>query len=263
MNSKSSGTKSPLKDPPLRNPGQSVEDQRNDLVYDKVLAPLLYALMLVMFAANEWWRHFFPSPAKPYFFTFIALAGIGYAVFAIARAKPQLDALKLGRDGEKVVGQYLERLRKDGFHVFHDLIGNDFNVDHVLVGSAGVFTIETKTYSKPARGKSKVSFDGEKILVNGYLDSAPVTQARAQANWLKNLVLESTGRKVAIRPVVLFPDRWVDPLPKGVKSDVWVLNQKALLGFLKRERKTLTPEDVELISFHISRYVLAQGKAAS
>jgi hypothetical protein len=264
MNKKSSENKSPLKDRPLRNPGQSVEEQRNDLLYDKVLAPLLYATMLVFLAGFEWWRLFFPSPAKPYFFSLIAFAGIGYAIFAIARAKPQLDALKQARDGEKVVGQYLERLRKDGFHVFHDLIGNDFNVDHVLVGPAGIFTVETKTFSKPARGNPKVTFDGENILVNGFRpDRDPVIQARAQANWLENLVLESTGRKVAVRSIVLFPGWWVDPTPASLKAEVCVLEPKALPAFLAQERETLKTEDVNLMSYHISRYARTQNKAAS
>ena len=264
MDKKSSKTKSPLKDRPLRNPGQSVEEQRNDVLYDKVLTPVLMAMMLVLFAGIEWWIYFFPLPATRYFFTFLAAVGIGYAAFRIVRAKPQLDALKQARDGEKVVGQYLERLRKDGFHVFHDLIGNDFNVDHVLVGPAGIFTVETKTYSKPARGNPKVTFDGENILVNGFRpDRDPVTQARAQANWLKNLVLESTGRKVAVRSVVLFPGWWVDPTPASLKPDVWVLEPKALPAFLAQERETLKPEDVKLMSYHISRYVRTQRKAAS
>lgn len=46
--------------------------------------------------------------------------------------------------------------------------------------AAGIFTVETKTFSKPARGNAKVTFDGENILVNGFRpDRDPVTQARA------------------------------------------------------------------------------------
>lgn len=225
---------------------------------------MLMATMLVFLAGYEWWRYFFPSPAKPYLFTLMAAAGIGYAAFLIVREKPRLDALRQARDGEKVVGQFLERLREDGFHVFHDLIGNDFNVDHVLVGPAGIFTVETKTFSKPARGNAKVTFDGENILVNGFRpDRDPVTQVRAQANWLRDLVLESTGRKVAVRSVVLFPGWWVDPTPASLKHDVWVLEPKALPAFLAQERETLKPEDVKLMSYHISRYVRTHSKAAS
>lgn len=264
MDKKSSETKSPLKDSPLRNPGQSVEEQRNDLLYDKVLAPALMAMVLVLLAGLEWWRYFFPSPATPYSYTVVAAVGIGYAVFRIVRAKPQLDALKQARDGEMFVGQFLDRLSKDGFHVFHDLIGNDFNVDHVLVGPAGIFTVETKTFRKPTRGNAKVTFDGENILVNGFRpDRNPVTQARAQANWLRNLVLESTGRKVAVRSVGFFPGWWVDPTPPSLKHEVWVLEPKALPAFLAQERETLKPEDVNLMSYHISRYVRTQSQVAS
>lgn len=38
-------------------------------------------------------------------------------------------------EGERAVGQFLEQLREQGFHVFHDVVGTGFNVDHVLVGS--------------------------------------------------------------------------------------------------------------------------------
>mgnify|MGYP001590622200 CR=1 FL=1 len=84
-----------------------------------------------------------------------------------------------------------------------------------------------------------------------------------KANWLKNLVLESTGRKVAVRSVVLFPGWWVDPTPASLKPDVWVLEPKALPAFLTHERETLKPEEVNLVSQHISLYVRAQSKAAS
>ena len=50
----------------------------------------------------------------------------------------------------------------------HDLIGENFNVDHVLLGPADIFTVETKTLSKPARGKAEVRYDGQTLTVNGY-----------------------------------------------------------------------------------------------
>jgi len=41
------------------------------------------------------------------------------------------------------------------------------------------------------------------------------------------------------------------------------LKPKALPAFLAHERETLTPEDVKLISYHISRYARAQSNAAA
>jgi hypothetical protein len=42
--------------------------------------------------------------------------------------------LMQGREGEKAVGQYLERLRARGYQVLHDIPGENFNIDHVLIG---------------------------------------------------------------------------------------------------------------------------------
>ena len=44
----------------------------------------------------------------------------------------------------------LEDLRAQGYAVFHDIPGDGFNVDHALIGPAGIFAIETKTRAKPA-----------------------------------------------------------------------------------------------------------------
>jgi hypothetical protein len=250
--------RSPLKDKPLRNPGQSLDEERHDLLYNKVLAPSLYALLLVTLAGMEWERYFLPQTPSPIFITVIAVLGIGYAAFQIKRAWPAVHALQQGRDGEKAVGQYLERLRERGYQVFHDVVGAGFNVDHVLIGPAGLFTIETKTYSKPPGPEAKVTFDGEHILVDGVEpDRDPVVQAKAQAGWLRELLAESAGRKFPTRPVILFPGWWVEQ-GKGTTREVWVLEPKALPGFLDHEPEVLNAEDVKLASFHLSRFIRAQ-----
>jgi hypothetical protein len=47
-------SRSPLKDRPLRNPGQSVEEQRRKLIEDKLEQPLLVAVFVVVLAGYEW-----------------------------------------------------------------------------------------------------------------------------------------------------------------------------------------------------------------
>lgn len=144
--------------------------------------------------------------------------------------------------------QEFERLRD--FHVFHDLPGNGF----VMVGPRGVFVVEIKFISKPARGEARITFDGQHVLMGGLgPDRDCLVQARAQAGWLRNLIFESTGRKISVRPVVLYPGWVVDGLPSGVESDVGILNPKALTAFVERERGSLTPNEVVLISSHLSR----------
>jgi hypothetical protein len=203
---------------------------------------------------------FHPHPPAPWLYSILCFIGIGYAGVKFWRNWPRLRALKQGRDGEKAVGQFLERLRAQGYQVFHDIIGEGFNVDHVLIGPAGVFSIETKTRGKPRRGDAKISFDGERLLVAGFEpDRDPIVQAKAQAAWLRQLLAESTGRQFVVRAVILFPGWFVDQSSKSLR-DLWVLEPKALPAFLEREPPVLSAEDVKLATFHLSRFIRASER---
>jgi hypothetical protein len=246
--------RSPLKDRPLRNPGQSLDEQIHDVTYDYIVWPVLFAVFMVILAALEWVRYLRPITPSPAIYTFGAAAGAGFAAYRFFKALPRLHALRLGRDGEKVVGQFLDRLRERGYRIFHDVSGGSFNLDHVLIGPAGVFTVETKTHSKPGRD-ARVTFDGETIRINGFEpDRDPVVQAKAQASWLRGLLAESTGRKFEVRSAIVFPGWFADYTGPKEKT-VWVINPKVLPTFLDHEPVRLSQEDIHLASFHLSRFV--------
>lgn len=256
-------TKSPIKDKPLRLPGQSLEEERRKLFEDRLETPLLLAAFFIVLSALEWWRDYSHSPPSPIVFTALAVLLLGFAAWRIWRTRPQARALKLGIEGEKAVGQFLERLRENGYHVFHDLIGTGFNVDHVLIGPAGVFTIETKTWSKPSRGEAKIRFDGEQLLTGGRNpERNPVVQARAQSSWLKGLLAESTGRNYDVFPVVVFPG-WFIEQSNDCLRNIWVLEPKALTKFLANAPQKLEPDEVKLASFHLSRFIRSNEQGRS
>ena len=251
----SKSKRSPLKDRPLRNPGQSLDEQIQDLLYNYFAGPLFLAVFVVLIAAHEWLRYYRPHPPAPWVYSSFAFVIVFYTVYRISSVWPRLRALKLGRDGEKTVGQFLEKLREQGYRVFHDVIGDGFNLDHVLIGPAGVFTVETKMHSKPPRGNPLIVFDGEKILVDGFEpDRDPVVQAKAQASWLGELLAESAGRKFEVRPVVVYPGWFVEDKRLNRRS-VWVLNPKMLSAFLDHEPAQLSHDQIQLASFHLSRFV--------
>lgn len=252
---------SPIKDKPLRLPGQSLDEERQGLIEDNVGQPLMLALFFVLLAALEWWRMYMNMKPNPIVFSAAAGLCLLYAAFRIRRVLPKLRRLRQGMEGERVVGQFLERLREQGFHVFHDLVGSGFNVDHVLIGPAGVFTIETKTWSKPAAGGAQVAFDGEAVRVGAFEpDRNPIVQAKAQASWLKSVLHESTGKAFTVRPVIVFPG-WFVVNTSGTFNDIWVLEPKALPAFLGNEPPRLSHEDVKLASFHLSRFIRAGEKS--
>ena len=255
-------TRSPLKDKPLRLPGQSVEEERERVIENNVVQPMMLALFMGLVALLEWWRTYTNMKPSPVVFSIAALGAIAYAAIRFWRSVPALRNLRQALEGERAVGQFLERLRESGYHVFHDVVGTGFNVDHVLIGPAGVFTVETKTWSKPVRGSARVVFDGESLTVAGSSpDRDPVVQGKAQAGWVRSMLSESTGREFSVRPVIVFPGWYVENV-KGSFKNVWVLEPKALPTFLNNEQRRMTPEDIKLASYHLSRLIrVSQAKS--
>lgn len=239
--------KSPLKASPLRSPGQSIQDEINDFIDDKVLFPYLVAMIFCVLAMYEWFATWRQLPRQPIAMTVVAIAMSAFAAIRVIHGRRTVAHLKQGRDGERAVGQFLEDLRRKGFYVFHDLNGKDFNLDHVLIGPKGVFTIETKTISKPKRGRAVVHYDGEQLTINGCTpDRNPVVQAKSQANWLKELLAEG-NISAPIRPVVVYPGWYVETQGNAAKTPVWVLNPRALPSFIDNLPDRLSGSEIGLV----------------
>lgn len=253
--------RNPLKLKPLHNPGDSLERQIRDVVFDRMLLYLMLTAYFVAIAVMEWIRWYFNSPPFPKTYTVLALAAAAFATVKIRRDLAYVKRLRLGQQGEIAVGQFLETLRTKGAQVLHDVPGDGFNIDHVVIHESGIYAIETKTISKPDRGETKVIFDGKSIEICGRKpDRNPVVQARAGAKWLRDLVHRSTGKQFPVRPVVIFPDWYVERTAEAKGGDVWVLNQNGLPSFIARERPQITDADVQMITMHLSMYV--RGVAA-
>lgn len=117
-------------------------------------------------------------------------------------------AWRKGAAGERVIGAELAKLDKERWFVFHDIpIGTQgANVDHLVIGPAGVFTINTKNTT----GKLWV---GERaILQNGHkTDWLPM--ARSEAQRAGKLLAAAVGIPVDVTPVlaVIYEDITVRP----------------------------------------------------
>lgn len=248
-------SRSPLKAKPLRNPGQSVAEFRHRLFEEKLEEPAIWAIGLLVLAIQEIVGWYWDLPRHPVVFGVMALIALAFLIWRIRTVKPKMRNLAQAVEGEMAVGQFLENLRAIGYKVFHDIPGEGFNVDHVIIGPAGAFTVETKTWSLPPNSRAEISFDGEKLLRAGLKpDRDPVAQARAQISWLRELLEESTGRTFPVRGIILIPG-WYVTQGEVANRELWVLNPKRLLKFLRREPERLPPEDVSLASSHLGRYI--------
>ena len=244
----------------MRLPGQSVDASLQDFVLDKMLMPIVLALVFVILAVMEWFRYLRNTPLMPWLFTFLALLSVAWATWKVRGAMKIARQMKQGRDGERLVAQYLEHLRKLGFAVFHDVPNGDSNIDHVLIGPQGIYSVETKTLSKPERGECRITVSADGIRLNGnLLDRNPLIQAKAQARWLYSFFAE-TGYKPFIQPVVVFPGWFVEPHDRQAVG-VWVLEPKALEGFIANSGKSIPSEEIRAMASALTSYVHFQAAA--
>lgn len=252
-----SQSRPPLKAPPLRVPGQSLEAAIHRIV-DKVTVPwIVLPLLLWVVAAWEWWAKTKGFDRHPWAFAIAAVIVTVIGGRRIYLARIRVKAMKLGLAGERSVGQFLEGLRVGGARILHDIQGNDFNVDHVVISSHGIFCIETKTIRKRHAG-AVVHYDGRRLLLDGMVpDRDPIRQVSATAKWLSSQIADSTGKRFWVKPVVVYPGWFVETPPEARGAQVWVLEPKALAKWIENEPKSIDDSDVSLVAYHLSRMVIA------
>ncbi|MDZ7652844.1 MAG: hypothetical protein U5L03_09975 [Burkholderiaceae bacterium] len=129
----------------------------------------------------------------------------------------------------------------------------------MIIGPAGDLHDRDQDVVKACqgRGSNRLPY-WERLTAGGHEpDRNPVVQAAAQAGWLKELLAESTGRRFDVRPVVVFPGWFIEQTGQSTKK-LWVLNPKALPGFLDNEGIRLICRSIKLASYHLSRHIRSE-----
>lgn len=192
------------------------------------------------------------------FLVFFGLAAAGCAVMAWHRLK-QIRDCRRGLAGEQAVAEQLQPLFASGYRVFHDIPCENgsakWNIDHVAVGSAGVFAIETKYRTKrPGRNGGRdqdATFDGNRIeFASGDYDAKAAGQARDNARWLANTLSKAVGEPVKVQPIVALPGWWVT---LKANSDVKVLSGKQVAGFIAKSPVALSEKFIQQISYQLEQ----------
>jgi len=180
----------------------------------------------------------------------LSAAGTGWFAIRTFRQFHKTRNIKLGLRGEQAVAESLNEAAVCGFRSFHDLpAGDNWNIDHVAVGTRGIFLIETKTRRRRGcrngQGEHIVRYDGKTLSFPFGNDPKPINQARRNAEWLSKHLGKKTGEPVPVMPVVVLPG-WFVEKPKGNLS-VEVMNARYLIGFLQRQNETINPMQLKRI----------------
>ena len=234
-----------------RRAGESVSEERERRVYDKlpliVFLPFFFWFVYLTQKLQEW-NHTGPQPRL---WLWIAIVATISAVIWYLRLFPIARRFNRGERGERHVADMLEELRSNGYRPIHDIVGDGFNVDHVLVGPGGVFAIETKYRS----GKGEVTVRNEGVFVGDRLEEKDcLKQARGSAAAIRELIHESCGRREWVTPIVVFVGDWKIK-NKWRDTNVRVFTPDRLLDYVRQQQPLLTRKDIELISSHLERSV--------
>jgi len=159
----------------------------------------------------------------------VVFVGILYWIKALgdkaeAVADRALDARR-GAVAEEAVGNLLADL-PEKYCVVNDVASKRGNIDHIVVSTKGILTIETKSH------KGAVTCEGEMLKRDGEpFDKDFIKQAWAQAYSIRDLLTEEGVCNLRPQPVVVFTD--ADVQVKGKVRGVHIVSSKDLHAFLE------------------------------
>lgn len=235
---KRKGRRTPFSDKFLRGPGQSLIEKLDDISLELdsnllmlIMMPLL--LYAIIVSSLYFWDRSLSARSLAIYILF-GVVMTGYFLYKMVKLLNLRRTTRLGYEGEVATGQELNQMMHQGYHVYHDFVANGFNIDHVVVGKAGVFAVETKARSKPTSGNKKadaqVTYDGKCLQFPDRREVKPLEQAKNQAIWMGRWLSSATGEKTQVRPVVALPG-W--NVTRTAGDGIPVINPKQFRHILK------------------------------
>ena len=159
------------------------------------------------------------------------------AIFGLMHGLRRIERFFVGARGEERVSRILAEL-SDKYHVFNDFVAGRTHVDHVVVGPAGVFAVETKFW------RGRVTVEDGHILVDGQLPSRPpLSQVLREAAKVK-AALAKAGWDGPVTPVLVFASDTFQARVAELNGAV-VINSCELAGSFATECVTIAPSELD------------------
>jgi hypothetical protein len=213
-------------------PGQALVDRIADHDYEVVAGVMLMyiaaPIMFSVWASNKLDWSAQRMGVVEWFYVIGVLVMLGYGFSSYMRHYRLREKARDGLLAERVTGMQLNRLTAQGCAVLHDIEGDGFNIDHVVVAPRGVYMVETKSFRKPRDADSETShrmaYDGTLLRFPDFATDKPLKQARRQKKWLEQFLRESLQRDIPVIAAVALPGWWVDMVGSATSADVRVFS---------------------------------------
>ena len=250
--------RSPFTNDFLRNPGHTLlqqwDDARGEVIVYMSASMSMPLLLFSVLVTQAWWTQ---RPIPTWVWLFHGVIAIGLSIVLgtkLLQAMCRVQQLRLGYEGELAVGQELNQLMCAGYRVYHDFPADGFNVDHVVIGPTGVFSVETKARRKLVTGDGRadvqVEYTGQVLRFPSWLDRKTLDQTHRQAQWLSRWLSSAVGESVLVRAAVALPGWFVTQTGRG---DVLVFNGKRPETVFPQVRGTrrMSPEMIQRIAHQV------------
>lgn len=264
-------SRSPFKEKLLRPAGESLR-VRIEAIQDEMMSMafpfaggLILPVVTPLIAQGRSWE------VQVAIWCLMAAVGYGFALCQWTKLKNLREELRnhrLGFDGERYVAEKLSALTAEGYLVFHDFVfdmlpsgkNKAFNIDHIVVGTRGVFAIETKAYRQrhgddcPGEEAHKLKASEDLLLLpRGRTLTKPAAQAKRNAAALSKWLTGSSSQSVSVLPVLVMVGWFVEDDKTGTVPVLSGRPVAKMLRFLGSEG-ALSPERVAAISDRIEAH---------
>lgn len=195
-----------------RSPGQALRDALSQAGLDaaEYAALSLFLLPLAASGYAAWWAVSGAVPEREVT-QLVGATALALQVWVLWRLWTCLRhsrRLRYGYEAELAAGQELNGLGGLGYHVFHDVpLGapRATKVDHVLVGPAGVFAVETEARARRNGHEREVTYDGATLRFARRRETAPLERAVQHAVRMREWLAAELGEPLPVQPVVVLP----------------------------------------------------------
>jgi hypothetical protein len=117
----------------------------------------------------------------------------------LLRLRTGATAWEIGAVGERIVGEHLARLKRDGWYVLQSVaLRSGADIDHVVIGPAGVFTINTKHHAR-----ARIWVGAYTVKVNGR-EKHYLRNSRHEAQSASRRLGDALRTSVRVTPVLAF-----------------------------------------------------------
>ena len=248
--------------------GESLQRKIRDLefsYYEIVLMPVYFGILTVL----SW---LISTGIMPVNYTFAIVFTIITIFISIQSYKKYqkisytLSKYRMGLEGERYVGEMLNKISSDTIKVFHDIPGDRFNVDHIIVSTRGVFAIETKHYDR-TKGH-EFFFDGnmiERMEKDGRRFRCPklLPQMEGEARFIHDEIKQRTNLDIPVIKVAILIGCYIHTPAESDKNKnikryfgkYWITNEKLFESMFMDEKEIYDVSVVKLISTHMNEFV--------